>query len=306
MSLASDATALTVERLRPPHLAETLRWLQRDPVLHVYVTALALRDALASPTDETWAARRGGAIAGILHLGGRSGAVLPHGDDPEALRQLAAVARARRAALPARVQVIGPAAGVRAVVEALAADGPGPRLEREQVYMRLDAADFVRAERLPELRAARVEDYDLLFESGAALRAEELEEDPRLADPSTYARRVEEECRDGYTWLWLRGRDLLFRASLSAATLDAAQVSGVYTPRERRGLGFATRGLSELCARLFERSRAVCLFVNGFNEPALALYRRLGFRVVAPWASAFFDPRPGPAEAGPAADPSAR
>ena len=75
MSLASDATALSIERLRPAHFAETLRWLQRDPVLHVYLSALTLRDALGSPHDETWAARRGGAIEALLYLGGRSGAV---------------------------------------------------------------------------------------------------------------------------------------------------------------------------------------------------------------------------------------
>jgi len=289
MSLASDAGAITLDRLRPPQLAEALRWLQREPVLHVYLTALALRDSFGSPHDETWAARRGGEITALLHLGGRSGAVLPHGDDPTALQQLARHTRQMRSHLPPRIQVIGPAAGVSAIVEALRADGLEPRLERRQVYMKLEPEDLRPIERLPELRPARPEDYALLHETGAALRREELDEDPRLADPAVYARRVEEECRDGYTWLWLEDEGLRFRASISAATLDAAQVSGVYTPPERRGLGYATRGLAELCARLFERSRVVCLFVNDFNEPALALYRRLGFRVVASWASAFYD-----------------
>ena len=71
-------------------------------------------------------------------------------------------------------------------------------------------------------------------------------------------------------------------------TPDAAQVSGVYVPPARRGQGFATRGLGELCARLFERSRALCLFVNDFNAPAIAAYDRLGFVPRAAWASAFF------------------
>jgi predicted GNAT family acetyltransferase len=31
--------------------------------------------------------------------------------------------------------------------------------------------------------------------------------------------------------------------------------------------------------------------VNDFNAPALAVYRRMGFRDMAPWASAFY-PRP--------------
>jgi hypothetical protein len=183
MSLASDASAITLDRLRPANLAEALRWLQREPVLHVYLTALALRDSFGSPHDETWAARRGGEITAMLHLGGRSGAVLPHGDDPVAIQELARQARQLRANLPPRIQVIGPAGGVSAIVDAFADDGLSPRLERHQVYMRLDPHELPGIERLPELRPARPEDYGLLYDSGAALRQEELDEDPRVADP---------------------------------------------------------------------------------------------------------------------------
>jgi len=290
MTLASDPAVPTLERLRPAHLPELLRWLQRDPVLHVYLTALALRDALAAPHDETWAARRLGEIVGVLHLGGRSGAVLPHGGDREAFVQLADVACARRATLPSRIQIIGPVRAVDVFVQAFRRDGLEPRLHRRQVYLSLDGRHLPEIERVPALRPARPEDFSLVYESGAALRDEELGEDPRRADPRGYPRRVEEECRDGHTWLWIEGGQLRFRASISAATADAAQVSGVYTPPELRGRRYATRGLAELCSRLLGRSRHACLFVNDFNVPALALYRRLGFRSIADWASAFYDP----------------
>ena len=157
--------------------------------------------------------------------------------------------------------------------------------------MTLARGDLPPLEPVPELRLATTADYAVVFESGARLRTEELEEDPRIADPAGYARRTEDECRDGYTHVWSDAQGLRFRASVSAVTPDAAQVSGVYTPPERRNQGFARRGLSELCRRLFERSRHVCLFVNDFNASALAVYRRMGFREVADWASAFY---PGP------------
>src|SRR5206468_1897081 len=117
-------------------------------------------------------------------------------------------------------------------------------------------------ERLPALRPAEPGDFDLVHESGALLRLEELEEDPRATDPEAYRRRVVDECRDGHTWVWLDGEGLCFRASVSAITADAAQISGVFTPVARRRRGLAGRGLAELCARLFERCRAACLFVN--------------------------------------------
>jgi hypothetical protein len=289
MSVHDRTGSLRVERLGPGELIPVFAFLDRDPVLNVYLVALVLRDALAQPRDEFWAAWRGGEIAALLHLGGQSGAVLPLGEDVAALEGLADRAVERREALPRRFQVIGPRPAVRTFVQRFADVGLTPRMSRPQTYMALARDRLPRFARLPQLRPAGREDYALVYDSGARLRAEELEEDPRDVDPGQYARRVEDECRDGYTYLWVEDGGLNFRASVSARTADAAQVSGVYTPADRRNRGLARRALAELCARLFEQSLHACLFVNDFNAPAIALYRRLGFEVRAEWGSAFFD-----------------
>jgi hypothetical protein len=289
MTLDHTAGTLSLDVLSPHDLVEAFGYLDREPVLNVYLLALVLRDGLASPRDEFHAVRRDGGIVGLLHLGGQSGAVLPVGHDPAALRRLAEHLVSRLSMLPRRFQIIGPRLAAETLVERLERAGLTPRIRRRQVYMTLAPARFAAFERLPELRRAGRDDYPLVFESGALLRAEELEEDPRASDPGGYARRCEEECRDGYTYLWIDARGLCFRTSVSALTADAAQVSGVYTPPERRNQGLARRGLSEVCQRLFERSRTVCLFVNDFNAPALAVYRRIGFECLADWASAFYD-----------------
>jgi uncharacterized protein len=280
---------LTADRLGPADLTDVFAYLDRDPVLNVYLMALVLRDALAAPRDEYWGVRRDGVLEALLHIGSQSGAVLPLGDDPAALRALAETARQRLGFMPRRFQVIGPRAAVSTLVQAFARSGLVPRLERAQVYMALAPGALPPFERLAELSPARPEDAEAVYQSGAQLRLEELEEDPRVVDPEGYRRRVEEECRDGHTYLWREGGRIRFRASVSALTGDAAQVSGVYTPPDRRNRGLARRGLSELCARLLERSGSVCLFVNEFNAPALAVYRRLGFVHRAEWASAFYD-----------------
>src|SRR5262249_60448956 len=77
-----------------------------------------------------------------------------------------------------------------------------PLIHRHQIYMELEPTWLAPFERLPELRRAGREDYAMVFESGARLRAEELEEDPRRADAAGYARRTEDEGRDGYTHIW--------------------------------------------------------------------------------------------------------
>jgi hypothetical protein len=290
MPTSRVAPAPSIDRLGPLDVHEVITFLDVDPVLNVYLHALVLRDALARPRDEWWAARRAGRITALLYLGGWSGAVLPAGDDAEGLRALAGLAAGRRASIPPRFQVIGARDAVAVTRERFPGPDASLRLEREQLYMTLSPGNLIAFDRLPELRNARREDYAIVYETGAALRAEELLEDPRDVDPVGYARRAEEDCRDGHTWVWRDARGLLFRASVSALTTEAAQISGVYTPPELRNQGLARRGMAELCTRLMERARCACLFVNTINAPAIALYHRLGFTDAAPWASAFYEP----------------
>jgi len=288
MTLYDETRTFALDRLEPPDGPEALSFLDDDPVANVYLVALVLRDAFARPRDEFWAARRAGRITALLYLGGHSGAVLPLGDDRDALRALGAMACARVPELPVRFQVTGPYEAVAAMLATFPGPDLPPRLRRRQIYMSLPPGALPMVPRLPELRPARREDYALVYESGARLRAEELLEDPRDIDPAGYARRTEEDCRDGHTWVWRDARGLVFRASVSALTADAAQVSGVWTAPAWRSQGVARRALAELCARLQQRSREVCLFVNDGNAPAIALYHRLGFADRLAWGSAFF------------------
>lgn len=293
MATAHERFAPEPVRLGPLDVHEAVTFLDADPVLNVYPYALVLRDALARPRDEWWATRRAGRLTSLLYLGGWSGAVLPAGDDLDGLRALGEIAAERRGMLPPRFQVVGPRAAVAAVRESFPGPGPRLRLARDQFYLSLRQQDLREAGRLPELRAARREDYALVWETGAALRAEELLEDPRDIDAPGFARRCEQDCRDGHTWIWRDARGLVFRAGVSALTPQAAQIAGVYVPPAFRNQGIARRALAELCARLLERSEAACLFVNAGNDPAIAVYRRLGFREHAEWASAFFEPAAG-------------
>jgi len=288
MTLHHDTRPLSIDLLGPDDLVETFAFLDRDPIVNVYLAALVLRDALGHARDQFLAARRDDAIVALLYLGPGSGAILPVGDDRDALRRLADEAAARLASFPRRFQIIGTRPAVRPFLARFAEAGRVPRLERDQTYMALERGDLAEVEPLPELRPAGPEDQERMFESGVRLRTEELEEDPRRADALAYARRVEEECRDGHTFVWADEDGLRFRASVSARTADAAQISGVYTLPLLRNRGIATRGVAELCRRLFGRSAAACLFVNDLNAPAIAVYRKLGFTARAEWYSAFY------------------
>jgi len=287
MALHPGIGAPVVDRLGPHDVPEVLSFLEDEPVLNAYLVALVLRDAMARPQDAWWGARRHGRLTALVFAGPQSGAVLPAGTDDEAHRALGRAMREAPDPRPERLQIIGPRRAVAALGESFPGPGWTRRLERDQIYLALTADALTPGPTRADLREARSEDYAFLYQAGADLRLEELLEDPRELDPIAYARRVHEECHDGWTWLVRDARGLCFRAGLSALTIEAAQVSGVWVPPNLRGQGVATSALRELCGRLLQRARQVCLFANESNTPALALYRRLGFRPLADWASSF-------------------
>src|SRR5438046_6214019 len=104
MTLHERTGACSLDRLGPPDLVEVFGFLDREPVINVYLLALALRDGLANPRDEFWGVRRDEQLIGMIHIGSQSGAALPIGDDPAALRLLAERLVQREAFLPRRFQ----------------------------------------------------------------------------------------------------------------------------------------------------------------------------------------------------------
>src|SRR5262245_61693009 len=134
MALHPGIGAPVLDRLGPRDVPEVLSFLEDDPVLHVYLIALVLRDALARPHDAWWGARRNGRLTAVLYIGAHSGAVLPAGDDLPAIVALGTRA-AREPGRPGRIQVIGPREAVAALREIYPGERALPRLERDQVYM---------------------------------------------------------------------------------------------------------------------------------------------------------------------------
>jgi predicted GNAT family acetyltransferase len=118
---------------------------------------------------------------------------------------------------------------------------------------------------------------------------EEVEEDPLLSRPEQYRSFVRDRILRGDEFLWTDEHGFCFKCNLSSRTPDVAQIEGVYTPPDRRRMGFASRGLSEVCHRLLKRIPRLSLYVNDFNKAAILLYERLGFTRVGEYQSIFFE-----------------
>ena len=107
-------------------------------------------------------------------------------------------------------------------------------------------------------------------------------------DGSAWRARMTQLVDRGWSWAWIERGEVVFKAELSAWTPEVVQVQGVFTAPNRRGRGVATAGMVSLCSLLLETVPLVTLYVNGYNEVALRLYRRVGFEQQGEFATVMY------------------
>jgi hypothetical protein len=135
------------------------------------------------------------------------------------------------------------------------------------------------------LRAATLEDLELLLPACAAAHEEELGIDPLNRDPEGFRWRTRSQIEEGRSWLWVEDGAILFKAEASAWTPSAVQLQQVWVDPPVRRQGYGARGLRDLCRWLLGRVPAVCLFVRAENLPAIRLYETIGMEHVLDYRS---------------------
>ena len=82
---------------------------------------------------------------------------------------------------------------------------------------------------------------------------------------------------------------LVFKAEVACASPGAAQVQGVYVPRDLRGQGLATAGMAAVVQQVRDLvAPTVSLYVNDWNTAARAAYERVGFRQTETFSTVMF------------------
>ena len=138
------------------------------------------------------------------------------------------------------------------------------------------------------LRAATLDDLELLIPVCAAAHQFELGVDPIARDPEGFRWRTRAQIADARSWLWLDGDVILFKAEASAWTPTAVQIQQVWVDPSVRGRGYGARGMRDLCRLLLETTPFVTLFVRTENAAAIALYESIGMRLVSRYRSLLF------------------
>lgn len=129
----------------------------------------------------------------------------------------------------------------------------------------------------PRVRRITTADFESYFAAAVAMYTEELDEDPLVANPYGYRRYVQGLVDDGRAFGIVEDGQVVFKADVGAISASVAQVQGVWVAPHLRGRGLAAPAMATVTNHIVRNGRTASLYVNDYNTPAIATYRRCGY-----------------------------
>lgn len=279
---------LRVTRQVPKAVA--LAFLRGDPRENVYLISRIHRSGMSDPRNPAHGRFLGAfdedqSLRGLL-FAGNSGSMTIAVDEPWVAGEF--VEPLLDAGWPFSILVTGFEAGRIFLTRFKKKSGRKPSLDRKQIFYGLDSASLAPSKEVKEIdmEQASLDSIDELTQLACAMVAEDLKLDAGVVDRRHYRLRMTERVMDGRAFLCRNGESVpVFKADLSVAGPDGALLEGVFTPKEFRGQGIATRGLHTLCKDLLNRKKLpfVVLHVDERNKAARKAYEKVGFRELGAW-----------------------
>ncbi len=279
-------TATALRTLERADRQSVLSLCAADPVASVMLAERVQRVG-SEPMrlgGEIWGFFEHGALASMCWAGAN---LVPVGvTSPAAMDAFAS--RARRSG-GSYSSLFGPAQAVLGVWQRLEATGWRARQVRpSQPLFATDRVSTLPAD--PQVHRATPDDLAAVLPASVSMFTEEVGYSPVSGGGgSAYRRRVAELLREGRTFV-RRAPDgqVVFKADLGSVSQAVAQVHGVWVDPSYRGRGLAAPAMAAVVAGALRDAPVVSLYVNDYNERALAAYRRVGFEQVGTFATVLF------------------
>ena len=264
---------------------EVIDVCDRDPVVNVFISS-RVREAGLDPSRlgaQVWGYQSGGRLTSLCYAGAN---LVPVAATPPAITAFAGRARllGRRCS-----SIVGLAPDTLGLWELLRPYWGRPREVRAaQPVMAISGPSAVVAD--PLVRRVRPDELSILLPASVAMFTEEVGVSPVGPDGgAAYRARVGELIAMGRAFARIEDGQVVFKAEIGSVTPLACQVQGVWVRPELRGRGLATAGMAAVVAEALRNvAPVVSLYVNDFNAPARAAYRRVGFTETATFASVLF------------------
>ena len=143
------------------------------------------------------------------------------------------------------------------------------------------------------LRPATRDDDELClawFGAFAADAAEQAGRDGVHAMADFSLEEIRERIDEGLLWLWEdAGGEVVHLTGANAPANGVARIGPVYTPKEHRGRGVASRAVAEVSRQHVEQGIRCCLFTDQENPTSNRIYEALGYRPVVDMVNLLVD-----------------
>lgn len=178
--------------------------------------------------------------------------------------------------------MFGPAEPVMGLWNRLKTSWPLPfdvRPDQPLLAMDTDPASEQFSAVSDRVRWAEVSEFSRVLPAAAAMFEEEVGYSPFVDGAQSYRKRVEQLLRDRRTAVLTDDTDgkVIFKADIGAMSGQVCQIQGVWVHPAYRGRGLAAPCMAAVVALARTYVPVVSLYVNSYNRPALATYRKVGF-----------------------------
>lgn len=149
-----------------------------------------------------------------------------------------------------------------------------------------------RSDVLPDdlVRYANTSDLEILFPACVDMFTEEVGISPISGgNVLPYRNRIAELISDKRSFVRIEHNEVVFKAEVGTIGNNVAQIQGVWVNPKFRGQGLAIPAMAAVVRFILDDiAKTASLYVNEFNKPAMATYRRVGFEQVDTFATIHF------------------